>query len=521
VPSNKEKIMSKKSTDNPVANNAFAPAEVIVTAKNAQRTKNKTPKGNLKKPLFIDEVENLEAKESNAVAPLQVAELSQAKTMVDVPVSDLVALPDEAAIAALPSEYVAIAALPESGALAWANLAGVGGSALSTLPAALGALGAAAGLSGGGGNSAPAAALAPANNDVKNLPTLSANLDPKSDSASVGDKLTNNARPTLKGSATPGAKISIAIDTNGDGITDITITTVADANGAWSATPAVDLPDGPMTASVVATDSNGQSTAPSLVTLVVDTTIAPPNPVLALRSDTGNIGDNSTTIRTPTIQGAGAAPGDKISVSLDTNGDGVADMTLETIADAQGKWSVVPTSALPVGKINATFIASDDAGNISTPATLILNVAPMLTAALSPASDSGKAGDLVTNDTTPTITGVGIAGDTVKVISPTGEVLMATVGPNGIWSVTPLNALPEGGPQEFKATTTDAAGNTSSAIVALTIDTIAGIAPTVTIVDDLNNDEFLNTAELGTAALVNVAIGLPPNAAVGDPCRES
>ena len=55
---------------------------------------------------------------------------------------------------------------------------------------------------------------------------------------------------------------------------------------------------------------------------------------------------------------------------------------------------------------------------------------------LSPASDSGTAGD-TTNDETPTIRGTGELGVTVTVTTPAGEVLTAPVAADGTWSVTP------------------------------------------------------------------------------------
>ena len=56
--------------------------------------------------------------------------------------------------------------------------------------------------------------------------------------------------------------------------------------------------------------------------------------------------------------------------------------------------------------------------------------------ALSPASDSGQAGDNRTNVTTPIITGFGQAGDTVTLLDSGVSVGSGTVLSDGTWAVT-------------------------------------------------------------------------------------
>ena len=97
---------------------------------------------------------------------------------------------------------------------------------------------------------------------------------------------------------------------------------------------------------------------------------------------------------------------------------------------------------------------------------------------LAPASDSGTAGDDLTNATTPAITGTGVTGNSVSLFD--GNILIGstTVTSGGTWSITPETALVNG-VHSLTATQTDVAGNVSiaSGILGLTIDTTVPAAP--------------------------------------------
>ncbi|NDB19055.1 MAG: hypothetical protein EB027_07350, partial [Actinobacteria bacterium] len=129
--------------------------------------------------------------------------------------------------------------------------------------------------------------------------------------------------------------------------------------------------------------------------------------------------------------------------------------------------------------------ATDPAGNIGSPTSLPIRIdttppqAP--SAVLDPSSDSGTTGDRKTNDTTPTLSGTGTAGDTITIKDAQGNTLAtATVQPDGTWSATPSTPLPEG-LNTLAITATDPAGNTGSATsLPITIDTTGPAAPTVT-----------------------------------------
>lgn len=95
-------------------------------------------------------------------------------------------------------------------------------------------------------------------------------------------------------------------------------------------------------------------------------------------------------------------------------------------------------------------------------------------------SDSGVSDtDNITNDTTPTLTGTAEAGSTVMLYDTDGTtVLGVATATGGNWSIT--SSVLSDGEHRLTATATDAAGNTSAASTALTIQ-IDTQAPTVTI----------------------------------------
>ena len=106
-------------------------------------------------------------------------------------------------------------------------------------------------------------------------------------------------------------------------------------------------------------------------------------------------------------------------------------------------------------------------------------------------------GDGITNANTLTLTGTAEANSTVKVYDGATLLGSATANGSGAWSYT--TAALANGAHSLTATATDAAGNISSAssAMAVTIDTVAPVAPSITsfspdsgtVGDDITNAE--------------------------------
>jgi large repetitive protein len=341
----------------------------------------------------------------------------------------LAAIAPDTAVSVKEAE-VAVGALPEEAAVAWLP---TGTSSLAGLMAAV-PLMALAGGGGGGGTGTPSGSSIAAK-------SLNAALAASSDSGVKGDNITNDNTPAIRGVAAPGSKITLKIDQNGDGIADLTLTAVADAEGNWEATPTQPMADGPYVVVISGVEPSGATTGPVSLPLVIDTGASSVVGALDPASDSALTTDQITNDATPTIKGNGT-PGDEITVK-------VAGQTLTTTVAADGTWSVTPTAVLADGIYSAIVTATDPAGNISAPTEVQVTVDTQinLAATLDPSSDSQTQGDAITRDNTPTISGTGKPGDQIEVTSPTGEKLNTTVTANGTWSVTPTQALAEGGPQ--------------------------------------------------------------------------
>src|SRR6185312_3497055 len=183
-------------------------------------------------------------------------------------------------------------------------------------------------------------------------------------------------------------------------------------------------------------------------------------------------------------------------------------------ADGSGNWSYT-TAALTNGAHSLTATATDVAGNTSA-ASAALNVtidtaAPVVPTIASFSTDSGTAGDGITNDNTLTLTGSAEANATVKVYDGVTLLGSVTADAGGNWSYTTA-ALTNGG-HSLTATATDVAGNTSAASSALsvTIDAAAPVAPSLaaystdsgTVGDGITND---NTLTLTGSAEANATV---------------
>ncbi|MBN1207421.1 MAG: hypothetical protein JXB05_21265, partial [Myxococcaceae bacterium] len=205
-------------------------------------------------------------------------------------------------------------------------------------------------------------------------------------------------------------------------------------------------------------------------------------------------------IQRPVIAGT-AEPGSTVVVRLNGKVEG------KTQADAEGRWSFIPASALAEGLHRAVAVAMDPAGNISPGSeerSFTVDIVPPGTPSV-----SAPGGFVATQQ--PAIAGTAEPGSTVKVVLDDDEANSGTVevDASGNWSFIPGTVLPDG-PHRVVATAEDKAGNISPPSVArsFTVDTQPPSAPVVTSPGDVVNDStptIRGTAEAGS--LVSVLLG--------------
>ncbi len=319
-------------------------------------------------------------------------------------------------------------------------------------------------------------------------------LAPASNSGKPGGTVTNVTQPIITGSGTPGETIALY-----DGQTLFGTGTVQ-PNGTWAVTTNAALSDGLQTFTATETSPAGNVSLRSTTLQVTIDTAAPATPgqpALAPASDSGALGDNLTNVTRPIITGSGAY-NDTITLR-----DGQTVIGSGTVPWG-GAWSITPSNLLSDGLHSITAQETDSAGNTSPISlALMLRIDSSVPSAptglqLAPASDSGTAGDGITNNPIPTFTGSGTMGDTVVLYDGNASIGSAIAGLNGAWSLTPSTVLADG-VQQITARQMDTAGTQSapSAALTLTIDTLAPAAPTLAPTDDTTPPgapEFAGTA---------------------------
>jgi large repetitive protein len=336
--------------------------------------------------------------------------------------------------------------------------------------------------------------------------TLAPTLAIASDVAAL--KIGETATITFTFSEDPGASFTLGDVAVSGGTLDALSGTGLTRTAVF--TPDADTNGGTATFTVAAgsyTDAAGNGGgAGATPSLAFDTLApsAPSAPTLTAASDSGaSASDSLTTIATPTFTGTAEADA---TVKLYDGATQVGSAT----ADGSGHWSIT-SATLSDGAHSISAVATDAAGNAG-PASAAASVTIDTSAPAAPAvptltagSDTGSSStDHVTSDATPTITGTAESGSTVTLYDSDGTtVLGSAVATASGWSIA-STALAEGA-HTLTVKATDAAGNESaaSAVLALTIDTIAPAAPSAPVLapgsgSDSSTPTLTGTAEAGS-----------------------
>ncbi|EMF5640683.1 Ig-like domain-containing protein, partial [Acinetobacter baumannii] len=265
--------------------------------------------------------------------------------------------------------------------------------------------------------------------------------------------------------------------------------TVDKAAGTWTVSvPGSGLvadADKTIDAKVTFTDAAGNSSSVNdTQTYTLDTT-APNAPVIDLVNGTDPITGT-------------AEPGSTVTV---TYPDG---STKTVVAGSDGTWTV-PNPGLNDGD-EVTAVATDPAGNTSGPATAVVDaVAP--TVALD---------DVLTNDSTPALTGTVNDPTATVVVNVDGVDYPAVNNGDGTWTLAD-NTLPTlaDGPHTITVTATDAAGNVGTDTGVVTVDTAAPNTAGVTFtIDSVTADNVINASEAaGNVTITGVLKNVPSDAA--------
>ncbi|EEG8107359.1 Ig-like domain repeat protein [Salmonella enterica] len=295
-------------------------------------------------------------------------------------------------------------------------------------------------------------------------------LNSADDTGVQGDNMTNSTQPTfaLQHIDDDAVRVTVSVEHGG-------VTTTFDATkgvGGWSFTPTGAWADGDYTLSVSVEDKAGNTSHSASLTVTVDTQIAINN--IELVNDSGIPDDNLTNNVRPHFQVKVPTDVNEVRLSI----DGGKTWFNATQSATPGVWDYTWLADVGEGKHTLTVEATDKAGNQTTQ-KLDFIIDTMLsepTIVLDSTDDSGTKGDNLTNANKPTFILGNIDADaryvTVEVqYGGTKEVLTATKGATGIWSVTPTGTWADG---DYMLTVrvADDAGNVKySAPLTVTVDT--------------------------------------------------
>ncbi|EAM2897394.1 Ig-like domain repeat protein [Salmonella enterica] len=295
-------------------------------------------------------------------------------------------------------------------------------------------------------------------------------LNSADDTGVQGDNMTNSTQPTfaLQHIDDDAVRVTVSVEHGG-------VTTTFDATkgvGGWSFTPTGAWADGDYTLSVSVEDKAGNTSHSASLTVTVDTQIAINN--IELVNDSGIPDDNLTNNVRPHFQVKVPTDVNEVRLSI----DGGKTWFNATQSATPGVWDYTWPDDVADGGYTLTVEATDKAGNQTTQKLdfIIDTLLSEPTIVLDSTDDSGTKGDNLTNANKPTFILGNIDADaryvTVEVQhGGTKEVLTATKGATGIWSVTPTGTWADGD-YTLTVRVEDDAGNVKySAPLTVTVDT--------------------------------------------------
>ncbi len=302
------------------------------------------------------------------------------------------------------------------------------------------------------------------------LSTPTITLDSADDSGTANDNKTNVKTPGFIIGGIDSDVTQVVVQVMRDGHSEEVELT--QTNGQWRFVPGSAWTDGDYTLTVTVKDEAGNIRHSAPLTVTIDTQIAIDH--IELVNDSGIPDDNLTNNVRPHFQVTVPTDVNVVRLSI----DGGKTWFNATQSATPGVWDYTWLADVGEGKHTLTVEATDKAGNQTTQKLdfIIDTLLSEPTIVLDNTDDSGIKGDNLTNANKPTFLLGNIDADaryvTVEVQhGGTKEVLTATKGATGIWSVTPTGTWADGD-YTLTVRVEDEAGNVKySAPLTVTVDT--------------------------------------------------
>ncbi len=302
------------------------------------------------------------------------------------------------------------------------------------------------------------------------LSTPTITLDSADDSGTANDNKTNVKTPGFIIGGIDSDVTQVVVQVMRDGHSEeVELTQIG---GQWRFVPGSAWTDGDYTLTVTVKDEAGNIRHSAPLTVTIDTQITIDH--IELVNDSGIPDDNLTNNVRPQFQVTVPTDVNVVRLSI----DGGKTWFNATQSSTPGVWDYTWLADVGEGKHTLTVEATDKAGNKTTQQLdfIIDTLLSEPTIVLDNTDDSGTKGDNLTNVNKPTFLLGNIDADaryvTVEVQhGGTKEVLTATKGATGIWSVTPTGTWADGD-YTLTVRVEDDAGNVKySAPLTVTVDT--------------------------------------------------
>ncbi|WP_079961566.1 Ig-like domain-containing protein [Salmonella enterica] len=302
------------------------------------------------------------------------------------------------------------------------------------------------------------------------LSTPTITLDSADDSGTANDNKTNVKTPGFIIGGIDSDVTQVVVQVMRDGHSEEVELT--QTNGQWRFVPGSAWTDGDYTLTVTVKDEAGNIRHSAPLTVTIDTQIAIDH--IELVNDSGIPDDNLTNNVRPHFQVKVPTDVNEVRLSI----DGGKTWFNATQSATPGVWDYTWLTDVANGSHTLTVEATDAAGNKATQKLdfIIDTLLSEPTIALDSTDDSGTKGDNLTSVNKPTFILGNIDADaryvTVEVQhGGTKEVLTATKGATGIWSVTPTGMWADGS-HTLTVRVEDEAGNVKYSVpLTVTVDT--------------------------------------------------